>query len=75
MPTKGTIRVKPKVARHLAALLLAFGVSYYGTLFYPDLVPAKLLLGAAPPPTLALVNGLIYGLLGLLAVGVIYRDR
>jgi hypothetical protein len=59
----------------LAVLLLAFGISYYGTFLYPDLVPAKLLLGAAPVPYLALVNGIVYGLIGLLIVSMLYRGR
>lgn len=59
--------------RGLAAFLLAFGAAYYGTLVYSDLVPAKLLLGAAPTPYLALANGIVYGLIGLLIVSVSYR--
>jgi hypothetical protein len=59
----------------LAVLLLAFGAAYYGTLFYPDLMPARLILGAAPIPSLALANGIVYGSLGLLIVSMLYRSR
>ncbi len=75
MPVKGSVRNKPKLARGLAILLLAFGAAYYGTLLYPELVPAKLLMGAAPVSYLALVNGIVYGLVGLLIVSMLYRGR
>ena len=75
MPVKGSVRSRPKLARGLAILLLAFGAAYYGTLLYPDLVPAKLLMGAAPVSYLALVNGIVYGLVGLLIVSMLYRGR
>lgn len=75
MPVKGAVRNKPKLARGLAILLLAFGAAYYGTLLYPELVPAKLLMGAAPVSYLALVNGIVYGLVGLLIVSMLYRGR
>jgi hypothetical protein len=72
LPSKGSIRTRPKLARGLAVLLLAFGAAYYGTLIYPELVPAKLLLGAAPITYLALANGIVYGLAGLLIVSILY---
>lgn len=70
---KGSLRSKPWLMRLLAAFLLGFGAAYYGTLAYPDLVPAKLLLGGASTPYLALMNGTVYGLAGMLVVSIVYR--
>lgn len=74
MPRR-SIRERPQLARGLAVLLIVFGVAYYATLLYPDLPPAKLILGSAGPAYSALLNGLLYGLAGLVVVGWLYRGR
>ena len=68
-------KVKPQLARSIATLLLAFGVAYYLTLIYPDLPPARLLLGSGVVASLALLNGLIYSSVALLLVSVLYNRR
>ena len=68
-------KVKPQLARSFATLLLAFGAAYYFTLIYPDLPPARLLLGSGAAASLALLNGLIYGSVALLLVSVLYSRR
>ncbi len=73
MPGNRSIRSRPQLARGLAVFLIAFGIAYYGTFTYPDLLPARLLLGASPLSNLALVNGIVYGLVGLFVVSVLYR--
>lgn len=73
--SKGRSTQRRTQLRGLAVFLILFGISYYATLLFPDLPPAKLLLGPSGTAYLALLNGVIYGLAGWLVVSALYRTR